>query len=463
MSGKNRGPRHLQSRLPRAIGFLLNLLGALLLLGGGVVGWAVPRLPGAWLPALVQPLAAPLRGASADASAYLGADITALAVLIAVVIGFNVTVLQIAGQVHSLRFVRGILSTLTPFLICWSVTTAIALLYFLIPLTYVGQLWQLLAWFAAVVLLMLAYLWDLPWRLSGEYVIRWAVRGIRGLPVAEWEENERYSAIQNAMVAAGGRGDIGTARAIAQRLGRFLAELRDAPAESADTYNRRRYRALKTLLSGCAQALTNAPTAMAYYLGYLQAGVLLQATAGGHPADDAAHDLYTGLLAATQGRHETLNALWTGLRHALCRPNDGGPAYLLDYWLDHSRWTADDPRRVERIAVALGRFHAGCLAQMQRAAGVDLAADASELAADLYRDIAEYLGPAVQAERRRLEGVRPGDLPVALLDATHTAILRAWPEAPAASAAARVAIINAYEARRAQLIGAPAPVAATRP
>ena len=99
--------------------------------------------------------------------------------IIAVVIGFNATTLQIAGQAHSLSLVRAILLSLTPFLLCWSLTTGMALIYFLLPSIYIAQLWQMLCWFAAVVILMVAYLWDLPWRLSGDYVASWAIRGLR--------------------------------------------------------------------------------------------------------------------------------------------------------------------------------------------------------------------------------------------------------------------------------------------
>jgi hypothetical protein len=435
----------------RSVSLALNLLGAALLLAGALAGWVVPRLPAAATPAPVDALGAPLAAAHVDASSYLGADLTALAVIIAVVIGFNVTILQIAGQAHSLNLVRGILGTLAPFLLCWSAVTATALTYFLVPVTYAGQLWQQLAWFGAVVLLMIAYLWDLPWRLSGEYVVRWALRGLRRRPVADWEPIEGYSVIQNAMVSAGVRGDIGTVRPIALTLGRFLVTYRDRKAEEADQYNRRRYRALKSLLSGSAQSAGQAPHAVAYYLGYVQAGVLLQAVAGGHPTEDPEHDLFTGLLGAVRGSSERINALWTGLRHALCRPGDGGPAYLLDYWLGHDEWPVDDPRRIGRLAEALARFHAACWNALPRAAPAgEQAAQAAEMAADLYRDIAEYLGPAAGRLRRRTASGRLPDVPLTLLDAVHAGIMRAWP-AGTAESAARVDVVNAYEAYRARL------------
>src|SRR5262249_47648384 len=153
--------------------------------------------------------------------------------IIAVIIGFNATALQIAGQTHSLGLIRGILRSLTPFLACWSLTTGVALIYLLAPPAYTAQLWQVLCWFAAVILLMIAYLWDLPWRPSGQYVAHWALRGLRRQPIARWESLEGHAVLQSSVAAASARGDIGTMRAISYALGRFLAGIRDRPAEQS--------------------------------------------------------------------------------------------------------------------------------------------------------------------------------------------------------------------------------------
>src|SRR5579871_4912925 len=199
------GPR---SRQLRRIANLLSFVGSVLLLAGALVGWAAPLLHGAGI-----------ASAHLDISGYLGADITALAVIIAVVIGFNATTLQIAGQAHSLSLVRAILLSLTPFLLCWSLTTGVALVYFLLPPLYLVQLWQMLCWFAAVVVLIVAYLWDLPWRLSGDYVARWALRGLRRAPIQTWESLDNYSSLQTAIASASARGDLGTVRVITTAVG----------------------------------------------------------------------------------------------------------------------------------------------------------------------------------------------------------------------------------------------------
>jgi hypothetical protein len=427
--------------------------GVVLLVAGGLLGWLAPRLPGE-LPILAG-AGSPAAASGADVSGYLGADITALAVIVAVVIGFNATVLQIAGQAHSLGLVRGILHSLTPFLTCWSVTTGVALTYLLSVLAVpVGQLWQTLCWFAAVVLLMVAYLWDLPWRLSGQYVSRWALRGLRRQPLATWDATEGYAVLQSSVAAASARGDTATVAAITHELGSYLVSCVDARAESENGYNRARYRALKDLLSGCAQNAGTAPHAVAYNIGWLQAGVLLQAAAIGHPLDDPERNLFSGLVRALRTTPERFDPLWTGLRHALCRADDGRP-YLLRYWVGRTRWPIDDPRRVARVAEGLAAFHHQVWRELRAAWPRERAdEEAVEMLVDLYRYIAVYLGKSLARERHAPRGWRLSDPPRMLLDTVHALALAQWPEGEAATA--RVALVNAYEQRRAEL-GAAAP------
>jgi hypothetical protein len=435
----------LRLRLVRWVGRLLAAFGSALLLAGALAGWLVPQASWTqWAPPL-QALAQPLASTRLDALSFMGAAITAFAVLVAVVIGFNVTILQIAGQAHSLNLVRGILGSLWPFLLVWSATTAVALAYFLLPPIYVGQLWQLYFWFAAIVVLMIAYLWDLPWRLSGDYVASWALRQLRVTPIANWDEVEGYSVVQTALGAAAARGDMGNVRAIALRVGQFLLELRDGPAEAANAYNRRRYRALKSLLSGCAQGAASAPTAFAYHLGYVQAGVLFQATAGGHPPDDEAHQLFTGILREVGPNADLLNALWTGLRHAWCRPTDRSTPYLVRYWQEHKLWPPDDPRRVTRLATAIALWHGSVRDALRNAAPTERPATPWEMAESLYRDIGAHLGAAIAHGQPQLR------VPVtALLDEVHTAIMRRWP-LDAEEAEHRTDVVNAYERNRESL------------
>jgi hypothetical protein len=428
---------------------ILTAAGVLLLTAGAVLGWLIPRVAGA-LPEVV-PATTHVAGAGIDTSGYLGADITALAVIIAVVIGFNATTLQIAGQTHSLTLVRAILLSLTPFLSCWSVTTGVALIYFLAPPVYIAQLWQMFCWFGAVVLLMVAYLWDLPWRLSGQYVGLWSIRGLRRQPIDRWETLDGFSALQTSVASASARGDLGTVRAVTSVLAGFLVGIRDPRAEAAQVYDRGRYRALKNLLSGCVQNVAVAPNAVAYYLGYVQAGVLLQAVAVGHLLDDPDHDLFSGLLRALRTAPERITPLWTGMRHALCRGTGRDDPALLQYWLLRARWPTDDPRRAAHIGEGLGWFHASCWREL-REAGNEASADAeaTQMLVDLYRDIATHLGKRLAHERRHSGRVRLQDLPLALLDKTHATVMRSWPNSSAESE--RVTVVNAYETRRAELL-----------
>lgn len=439
-----------RSRQLRRIATLLTGLGIALLVVGGMVGWLAPALNGpAFANGILTWARTPI--GSRDISGYLGADITALAVIIAVVIGFNATTLQIAGQAHSLSLVRAILLSLTPFLLCWSLTTGIALIYFLQPPIYVAELWQMLSWFAAVVVLMVAYLWDLPWRLSGDYVASWAIRGLKRAPIRTWESLDSYSSLQTAISSASARGDLGTVRVITSSVGYFLSGIRDTRAEAEFTYDRSRYRALKNLLSGSAQNVAEAPNAVAYRLGYIVAGILLQSAAVGIPQDDPEHNIYSGLLREVHNRTERINPLWTGMRHALCHGDDSTSPYLLRYWLEHRRWAFDDPRQVTAIGDGIAEFHSLCWRELASAQNQDAAAtDAVEMLVDLYRYIALYLSKHTVNERRRLKGGNLVDLPLGLLDRVHLVVMRSWPGNVADNH--RITVVNAYESYRTKVM-----------
>lgn len=440
-------------RPARRAGSLLTYFGTFLLLLGCAVGWGLPHIT-TGLP-LLQRSATPLSGAGIDANGFLGADLTALAVIIAVVIGFNATTLQIAGQEHSLALVRAVLLSLGPFLLCWCATTGVALVYFLEPPIYMAQLWQVMLWFGAVVVLMIGYLWNLPWRLSGEYAALWAIRELRRQPISQWESLDGFSVLQSGMASASGRGDFGTVRAMAAVVGAFLVGHRDRRAELANVYDRARYRALKNLLTGCSQNGAQAPNAISYYLGFVLAGVLLQATAVGHPVDDDDHDLYSGIFRELRQRPERLDALWTGMRHGLCRPERRRDPYLLVYWREHVSWTSDDPRRITRLGEGIGHVFADCQHIMNMAWVDDNALkDSADMITDLYRDFAIHLGPVASRERSGRKEARIADMPLVLLDAVHSSVLRNWPKDVGESS--RLVVVNAYEARRAEMSGQPA-------
>ncbi|MBF6589049.1 MAG: hypothetical protein IVW57_00785 [Ktedonobacterales bacterium] len=427
---------------------LLNVCGAVLLLAGALVGWALPHSARAW--ALLPGLGTTVAATRPDVSGYLGADITALAVIIAVVIGFNATALQIAGQTHALGIVRGILLSLMPFLFCWGATTGVALLYFLEPPIYFAQLWQMLFWFAAVVLLMLAYLWGLPWRLSGSYVTAWAIRELRGRPSDRWETLDAFSALQSAIAAASARGDLGTLRVLTADLGGFLAGRDDPRVEQEPAYQRERYRALKNLLSGCAQNGTAGPNPVAYQLGFVLAGVMLRAVATGQPLADPERDFYSGLFRGLRGAPERLDALWTGMRHALLRSGTHGSPYLLRYWRARRQWGTAEPRTVTRLAGGIARLHADCRRQLASTAGEAVALeDATTMLLDLYRDIALHLAKAAAHQRQRSIRERDLTLTTALLDAIRDEVARTWPLGADTPHYERLAA--AYERRHAEI------------
>jgi hypothetical protein len=420
-----------------------------LLADGAVIGWVLPHVPQAI--AMYPTLAKPAGALGADISGYLGADITALAVIIAIVIGFNATALQIAGQAHTLAIVRGILFSTLPFLLCWSVTTGVSLVYFLMPPVYAAQLWQELLWFAATVCLMVAYLWGLPWRLSGGYVAQWALGELRRWPVERWEARDGFSALLTAVASACDRGDLGTLRALTTEVGVFLTNKLDANAELENTYRRERYRALKDLLSGCAQNGTSGPNAVAYHLGYVLAGDMLQAVAVGVALEDRERDFYSGLFRGLRGAPERLDPLWTGMRHALCRQNITGRAFLLRYWEAHRDWPTSDPRNVERMAAGIVKLHGEIRRQLGQTAESAASArdDALSLLEDLYRDLAEHLAQGVVQHRASRERDLALARAAALLDAVHAAALAAWTLVE--DDPARASLVAAYERRRREI------------
>ena len=426
----------------------LSWAGVALLLAGALVGWLAPRLPdGLLFGAAAQ---SPIRDAGIDVCGYLGADITALAVIIAVVIGFNATTLQIAGQTHSLApgARHPALADAVPAVL--DAHHGVALVYFYCRRSTLGQLWQMLCWFGAVVLLMIAYLWDLPWRLSGQYVGLWAIHGSARMPIAHGRRSTATGA------AIGGRGGQRTRRpghdARRHRRARPLPRGR-ARREGGGkaTYDRARYRALKNLLTGCAQNAAGAPNAVVYNLGAVAAGVTLQAAAVGHPSHDPDHDLYSGLLGVLRGNPQRLDPLWTGMRHALCREFAHADPFLVQYWHAHARWSADDPRRIARVAEGVAFFHAGCWSALRAVWSRDEAdAEAADMATDLYRDIVTHLSKQMTQTRPKIGAVRLADVPLSLLDTVHAAILNAWPAGEAESE--RVVVVNAYESRRVELL-----------
>jgi hypothetical protein len=343
----------------------------------------------------------------------------------------------------SLALARAMLLSLAPFLIWWTVTTGVGLVYLLAPPVYMGQLWQMLVWFGAVVLFMLGYLWTLPWRLSGEYAARWAVDDLRASPIEQWESQDGYDVLQSSMAAATSRGDLGAVRALTQTLGAFLAAACDAVAERDNRYHRGRYRAIKNLVSGCAQFAGKAPTSVAFQLGYVAAGALLQAAAIGLPLSNPETDIFSGLLRAIGESPDRIESLWTGARHALCRSDARTAPYLLRYWRQHRSWDAADPRATQRVADGLMRLHGDLLRALTRIEPSSAAqSEAARMLDDLYRYIARHLRERIEAEHSGAERARLLELASTLLTQVHAQATKSsggWSEQQ------RAVVVGAYE------------------
>lgn len=432
----------------RFVGGIFQALATLCIIAGVVIGWALPGSGLSFAAALSQPIA----GSGVDSTTFLGAALTTLGVIVAILIGYNVAGLQTAGQMMSLALARAMLLSLAPFLMWWTVTTGVGLVYLLEPPTSMGQLWQMLIWFAAVVLFMLSYLWTLPWRLSSEHAARWAVDDLRAAPIERWESQDGYDVLQSSFAAATTRGDLGAVRALAQTLGAFLATFRDTSGEREAVYHRGRYRAIKNLVSGCAQFSGAAPTSVAYQLGYVAAGALTLAASVGLPTGGRETDLFSGLMRSLDQSPDRFESLWAGLRHALCRGDAHMPPFLLRYWKRATSWKADDPRATERIADGVMRLHSGLTHRMTRG---DNAAhgrmESAHMLDDLYRYVGRHLRERIEAEHSSVERARMLKLASTLLDQLHTRASRlsdAWDEKPRALAT------KAYERERARFTAA---------
>jgi len=369
---------------------------------------------------LIQALQTPVHNSGIDTTTFLGADITTLAVIIAVLIGYNVAALQIAGQMLSLAFVRAILLSLGPFLLWWLLSTVIALVYLLVPPLYVGQLWQVLFWFGAVTFFMVGYLWSLPWRLSADYAAVWAIKDLRAQPVTEWIETNGYATLETGISNAITRSDTSSMRTMAVTLGTFLAGVCDRRAEDENRYIRGRYRTLKNLLSNCAYNAVTAPNAVAYYLGFVTGGALLQTVALGQPIVYEGTDLFSGMIRPLKDSADKIDAMWTGMRHSLCRKGAQGEPLLIQYWRAHQRWGEQDARLTERVADGIACLHEDCWQALRAILShSDADARATELITDFYSYLNRYLFTEIHQQPLQL-------LTLHLLETLHTHISQHW-------------------------------------
>lgn len=400
--------RHMAEAIDRrslaAIAF--RWIGWLLLLAGAISGWVYPQV--AETLGLGKPLM--IADTGINAGNFLGAMLTALSVLIAVVIGFNVTLLQLAGQAHSLRVTQGVLAGMRSFIFSWLLVSSVTLAYFLVPVPYASQIWQEVLWFLAVTALMLEYLWEFPRRLSGEYLAKEALNVLKQKPIAEWEAQNSHSVLQSMTASAIQRGDLATARSLLTLIGEFLATHRDRDAERSPGYDRRRYRALRNLLIAAAQQLDGAPNTVSYALGFAEGGYLLQCVACGQHGDDRDHTLFSSLLRGVEDNPGQMVSLLTGVRHSLLRQIDDAPL-IIRYWESRSDWAETDPRLTDEVAAALSLLFVE--AERRLAARSDEVSHAKgpALIEDLYQSFDDDLLPL-----SRNTGMRESKLARLLLD-----------------------------------------------
>ncbi len=442
------------------VGAVFQALAGTAIVVGILVGWILPHV--------ATPISAPfsrtLAASGVDSTTFLGASLTTLGVIVAILIGYNVAGLQTAGQLMSLALARAMLLSLAPFLLWWVVTTGVGLVYLLAKPVYMGQLWQILIWFGAVVFFMLGYLWALPWRLSGTFAARWAVDDLRRVPLAQWEAQDGYDVLQSSMASATNRGDLGAVRSLAQTLGSFLVSARDPEGESENAYDRGRFRAIKNLVSGTAQFAGNGPTAVAFQLGFVGAGALIRSSAIGLPTGRPTADLFSGVLRAIGPSPDHHQALWAGMRHALCRRDGAATPYLMRYWRLYADWDDDDPRLTQRIADGLMRLHGESLRILNlNETFTDTEVEAIHMLVDFYRYLAQFLAKRIKRDTELDEQERLLSLTAKLLRQMHEAALSAvdeWeddeddPELTTRRTELRTQLVEAFDRNLAQILPA---------
>jgi len=362
-----------------------------LFLGGIWAGWVAPRLDKK-LPS-VAAMQVSVDVHSQTPGVFLGADLTTLGVLIAIIIGYNVAAFQVAAQTLSLSLVRAVLYTLVPFLGLWLAATTIAMVYLLSPPPVVGDLYHTACWFGSTAFALIGYLLGLPSRLSGDYEAKWSVTNLRGVPISEWESTDGFTVLQTGINTAVGRADIGTLRMLVLPLAHVLSGRCDPMAERSPTYNRARFYALRDLLAGCAPFVLLAPGAIWYVLGYLEASIMLQAAAVGAPASLQHATLFDDAIPSGQAAPQNIVSLWAGLRHAMCRQGVQGTPYLRRFWREHADWPSNDERRVKKLADLFVYFHGACWRQMATSAlsPSEVADQCAELLSEFYRYLWQYL------------------------------------------------------------------------
>lgn len=425
----------------------LALVGSVFLLLGAIAGWLLPRLAHNY--SILVWFSLPASPVSTDQSAYLGANITAISVLIAVV----VSRLQDPFQTSEGFSVRSSVQALLAFgllFVTSALSLAVSLIYLLVRPPYAWQLWQLFIWFCATLLFTLNYLWSSGLRSSLGYGVLETLNDLAHQPVESWESLRSYSTLQTLIVGANQQGDLATARYVSTRLGQFLVEVRDPRAEAAYTFHRSHYRALKNLLSACSQFADEAPNAAVYYLGFIAAGAMLQAAALGVPLDDPEYDLFSGVFRVLARTPERLDPFMSGVRHALLHTAyTGSEPYLARFWRTRRRHETYLLRSVPAIASGLTRLLVTCRLTLQ-ATTTEAEADSevADMLISLYRDVIRVAASVVALRSKRGPSTAH-DLAAALLAALNSEVDKVWPAAITTSLPEKV--LQAYESASAEV------------
>jgi hypothetical protein len=334
----------IQLQLVEAIRWTLLTIAAVLFVAGSLtlLVLLLPAAPLGWL--LPQ-----ISVRSTELDAFLAADITAIAVLVAIVSAQGLGRLG-AETVAWRQQARADVFAFICFFGACAINLVVALFLLLRAPAYDAQVWAVWIWFLAILLLTVFFLATLGLRDAYVYPAYRFTRALARRALAEWEALSVYADLLTLLLAAFARRNLLVTERVTGLLGPVLAAQtatrRDATTQTSDDRSATRrnessddradFRALENLLTAALDGSLHAAETT-HTFGALMAGVLLASAASGLDAEEgaAAEELERNVfrrvfrtLRQSPDTRARIEPLLAGLRFALCRPSSGGVAYL---------------------------------------------------------------------------------------------------------------------------------------
>ena len=360
---------------------------------------------------------------SVDVNAYLSAMLGGLAVFAAILAGFLAAGLPLAAANLTVKFVSHLNRGLVIYLLFWVLSACVTLVEFIHRPQAIGQLWHLLIWFVALVVMMFGQIDDMPSRLSGESMSRWAMKGLKRLPMQDWEQSEEFRAIPVGLAQASARYDLLTVRALTRDFGNFLV----TDALISDSVSRASaqtdvYRTLKTLLGDSMIQMRDSSNEAAYSVGRLAAGVLIHASVTNNLRNPSSNGNTFDRISFSFGeRDDLVVSFWAGARHAVFGHGEhcwiAGGSLIAKYWASHVSTDVSDPGRCQRLAAGISIF----ILEISRAFKdpADRERNRTQMGSTSLRFIREYLITELDGQKSELVKLLESCTRDALLDEVH--------------------------------------------